>query len=192
MLLVRCACSQDTASQDRFRTITDAYYRGAHGILIVYDVTDEQSFQNVRNWMQNVQQNGAPDVNKIVVGNKCDQISERVVDTARGQALANEFGLKFFETSASNNNVSAAFNALATDVKLRLGNSGAGGWNAGQQQGGQQQAAFDGQQQQKQQQQQQQHQHQQQAPGGFQSPQGRSSNTHQRTQSCRASFSFCF
>jgi Ras-related protein Rab-8A len=68
----------DTAGQERFRTITTAYYRGAMGILLVYDVTDEQSFQNIRNWIRNIEQHAADNVDKILVGNKCDMISEKV------------------------------------------------------------------------------------------------------------------
>jgi len=62
----------DTAGQERFRTITTAYYRGAMGILMVYDVTDESSFGNVRNWMRQIDQNAAENVNRILIGNKCD------------------------------------------------------------------------------------------------------------------------
>lgn len=56
----------DTAGQERFRTITTAYYRGAMGILLVYDVTDEQSFNNIRNWIRQIQQHAADNVNKVV------------------------------------------------------------------------------------------------------------------------------
>lgn len=201
LMLLVCGClsvlCQDTAGQDRFRSLGDAYQRGAHGVVVMYDVTDEQSFQNVRQWMQTLQQS-APDANKILVGNKCDEINQRQVDATRGQALANEFGIKFFETSpASNTNVTAAFTTLAADVKQRLGGHiAAGGWNAGQQQGSQQQAAFGGQQQnqQHQNQQQQQNQHQQQDTGGLQSPQGRTANSqaHAPLAPRRAALSFCF
>jgi Ras-related protein Rab-8A len=69
----------DTAGQERFRTITTAYYRGAMGILLVYDVTDDTSFGNVRNWMRQIQQNAAENVNRVLLGNKCDiDPSERV------------------------------------------------------------------------------------------------------------------
>lgn len=69
----------DTAGQERFRTITTAYYRGAMGILLVYDVSDEQSFTNVRNWMRQIDQNAAENVTRILIGNKCDvDPSERV------------------------------------------------------------------------------------------------------------------
>ena len=68
----------DTAGQERFRTITSAYYRGAMGIMLVYDVTDERSFNNVRNWVKNVEQNASEGVNMILVGNKTDMSDKRV------------------------------------------------------------------------------------------------------------------
>mmetsp|Transcript_20194 Transcript_20194/g.33133 ORF Transcript_20194/g.33133 Transcript_20194/m.33133 type:complete len:205 (+) Transcript_20194:72-686(+) len=111
----------DTAGQERFRTITTAYYRGAQGILLVYDVTDEMSFGNIRNWIRNIDQHAADSVNKILIGNKCDMVEKRVVDTARGQALADEYRMRFFETSAkANTNVEAAFFAIARDIKKRI------------------------------------------------------------------------
>ena len=58
----------DTAGQERFRTITTAYYRGAMGILLVYDVSDEKSFENVRGWMRNIEQHASSSVNKILIG----------------------------------------------------------------------------------------------------------------------------
>ncbi|KAL2663221.1 hypothetical protein AAZV13_02G084400 [Glycine max] len=89
----------DTAGQERFRTITTAYYRGAMGILLVYDVTDEASFNNIRNWIRNIEQHASDNVNKILVGNKADMDeSKRAVPTSKGQALADEYGIKFFET----------------------------------------------------------------------------------------------
>lgn len=112
----------DTAGQERFRTITTAYYRGAMGILLIYDVTDESSFNNIRNWIRNIEQHAADNVNKILVGNKADMDeSKRAVPTARGQALADEYGIKFFETSARTNlNVEQVFFAIGRDIKQRL------------------------------------------------------------------------
>lgn len=111
----------DTAGQERFRTITTAYYRGAMGILLVYDVTDEASFQNIRNWIRNIEQHAADNVDKILIGNKCDMVKDKVVDTSKGQALADEYGIRFFETSAKTNfNVTEAFTAIARDIKKRL------------------------------------------------------------------------
>jgi Ras-related protein Rab-8A len=111
----------DTAGQERFRTITTAYYRGAMGIILVYDVTDETTFQNIRNWLRAVQQHATENVNIILVGNKCDSLSDKVVETARGQALAKEFGIPFFETSAKTNiNVYECFFDIATTIAKRL------------------------------------------------------------------------
>ncbi|KAK4349090.1 hypothetical protein RND71_031845 [Anisodus tanguticus] len=115
----------DTAGQERFRTITTAYYRGAMGILLVYDVTDESSFNNIRNWIRNIEQHASDNVNKILVGNKVDMDeSKRAVPTSKGQALADEYGTKFFETSAKTNmNVEEVFFSIGQDIKQRLSES---------------------------------------------------------------------
>ncbi|RZC59667.1 hypothetical protein C5167_006971 [Papaver somniferum] len=122
----------DTAGQERFRTITTAYYRGAMGILLVYDVTDESSFNisamlivaltDIRNWIRNIEQHASDNVNKVLVGNKADMDeSKRAVPTPKGQALADEYGIKFFETSAKTNlNVEQVFFSIARDIKERL------------------------------------------------------------------------
>ncbi|GET01708.1 signal recognition particle subunit SRP68-like [Rhizophagus clarus] len=111
----------DTAGQERFRTITTAYYRGAMGILLVYDVTDERSFKNIRNWFSNIEQHASEGVNKILIGNKCDWVEKKAITKEQGQALADEFGIKFLETSAKANiNVEEAFFTLARDIKKRL------------------------------------------------------------------------
>ncbi|EFJ31501.1 rab family GTPase [Selaginella moellendorffii] len=112
----------DTAGQERFRTITTAYYRGAMGIILVYDVTDESSFNNIRNWVKNIEQNASENVSRVLVGNKADMDeSKRAVTTAQGQALANEYGIRFFETSAkTGQNVEETFFAIARDIKRRL------------------------------------------------------------------------
>jgi len=107
----------DTAGQERFRTITTAYYRGAMGVLLVYDISDEQSFLNIRNWMRNIEQHSSQNVQKILIANKCDQSDERLISTTRGEDVAKEYGIKFFETSAKNDiNVYEAFTTLARDI----------------------------------------------------------------------------
>ncbi len=111
----------DTAGQERFRTITTSYFRGAQGILLVYDVTERQTFLSIRNWVQQIQMHADVNVNKILIGNKADLKENRVVSTEEGEALAKEFNIKFFETSARQDlNVDTAFEKIATDVKDRL------------------------------------------------------------------------
>uniref|UniRef100_A0A0M3ICE7 Ras-related protein Rab-1A n=1 Tax=Ascaris lumbricoides TaxID=6252 RepID=A0A0M3ICE7_ASCLU len=70
----------DTAGQERFRTITSSYYRGAHGIIVVYDITDQESFNNVKQWLQEIDRYACENVNKLLVGNKCDLTSKRAVE----------------------------------------------------------------------------------------------------------------
>ncbi len=67
------------------------------GILLVYDVTDEKSFGNIRNWIKNIQEHASESVNKILVGNKCDLLDQKVVDEEAARALAAEYGIKFME-----------------------------------------------------------------------------------------------
>jgi len=111
----------DTAGQERFRTITHNYYRGAHGIALVYDVTNEASFQNIRKWIQDVHTYAEQSVNLVLIGNKCDLVHKKVVETSRGQALADEYDIKFFETSAKNDtNVEEAFTTLVEAVVDRM------------------------------------------------------------------------
>jgi Ras-related protein Rab-1A len=70
----------DTAGQERFRTITSSYYRGAHGIIVVYDCTDQESFNNVKQWLEEIDRYACDNVNKLLVGNKCDLTTKKVVD----------------------------------------------------------------------------------------------------------------
>lgn len=70
---------RDTAGQERFRTITTAYYRGAMGIMLVYDITDEKSFENIKNWIRNIEENASSDVEKMLLGNKCELNEKRQV-----------------------------------------------------------------------------------------------------------------
>ena len=80
------ACSQwDTAGQERFRTITSSYYRGAHGIIIVYDITDRESFENVKTWLNEIDRYACENVNKLLVGNKSDLDSKRQVEFAEAK-----------------------------------------------------------------------------------------------------------
>jgi small GTP-binding protein len=84
----------DTAGQERFRTITTAYYRGAMGILLVYDITQEKTFENITNWIRNIEQHASEDVEKMILGNKCDMEDKRTVSKDRGEKLAAQYEIK--------------------------------------------------------------------------------------------------
>jgi len=117
----------DTAGQERFRTITSSYYRGAHGIIIVYDVTDKESFSNVKNWIAEIDKYATENVNKLLVGNKCDLTSRKVVSYDEGKELADSLGIRFLETSAKNaHNVEQAFQLMASEIKSRVQAGGGG------------------------------------------------------------------
>lgn len=111
----------DTAGQERFRTITTAYYRGAMGIMLVYDITSEKSFDNIRNWIRNIEEHAATDVQRMVLGNKCDMEDKRQVQKDQGEQLAKEYNIKFMETSAKTaQNVEESFITLARDIKKKM------------------------------------------------------------------------
>ncbi len=107
----------DTAGQERFRNITQQYYKGADGILLVYDVTERNSFEKVREWMKQIQQNTNKEkIGIILVGNKCD-LDERQVSTEEGQNLAREFGILFYEASAYKDiNINETFESLVGEI----------------------------------------------------------------------------
>ncbi|GFP95080.1 RAS-related protein rabd1 [Phtheirospermum japonicum] len=110
----------DTAGQERFRTITSSYYRGAHGIIIVYDVTEMESFNNVKQWLSEIDRYASNSVCKLLVGNKCDLVDSKVVDTQTGKAFADELGIPFLETSAKDSiNVEQAFLTMAGEIKKK-------------------------------------------------------------------------
>lgn len=117
----------DTAGQERFRTITSSYYRGANGIIIVYDITDMESFNNVKQWLSEIDKYANDSVCKLLVGNKCDLAESRVVDTSVAQAYADEIGIPFLETSAKDSiNVEEAFLAMSEAIKKsKAGSQGA-------------------------------------------------------------------
>mmetsp|Transcript_11724 Transcript_11724/g.33404 ORF Transcript_11724/g.33404 Transcript_11724/m.33404 type:complete len:206 (-) Transcript_11724:107-724(-) len=111
----------DTAGQERFRTITSSYYRGAMGIIVVYDVTDKESFNNVKHWMQEIDKYAAENVNKLLIGNKCDLSSKKVVSYDEAKELADSLSVPFMETSAKNaHNVEQAFKAMASEIKQKV------------------------------------------------------------------------
>jgi len=111
----------DTAGQERFKTITSSYYKGAHGIIMTYDITDKQSFRDIDNWLAEVEKHASENVNKLLVGNKCDLEANRQVTYEEGKAYADQLGIKFIETSAKNSvNVDNAFFTMANEIKSRV------------------------------------------------------------------------
>jgi len=110
----------DTAGQERFRTITSSYYRGAHGIIVVYDVTEQKSFNNITKWLKEIDTFAGPAVQKLLVGNKCDLEPDRAVTTEQGKELATKLNIPFVETSAKDSiNVEQAFIKMAEDIKTK-------------------------------------------------------------------------
>ncbi len=107
----------DTAGMERYRSITNAYYKGAKGSLLVYDITNPKTFENVEKWLEDLKANGDENASVILIGNKNDLESERKITTEQGKEKAEFFKMAFMETSALNgNNIENAFNQLISDV----------------------------------------------------------------------------
>ncbi|XP_062854545.1 ras-related protein Rab-3C isoform X1 [Trichomycterus rosablanca] len=103
----------DTAGQERYRTITTAYYRGAMGFILMYDITNEESFAAVQDWSTQIKTYSWDNAQVVLVGNKCDMEEERIVSVDNGRLLADQLGFEFFETSAKDNiNVKQTFECL--------------------------------------------------------------------------------
>ena len=103
----------DTAGQDRFRSITRNYYKGADGIILIYDITNEESFNNVKHWINSIKEEAPDKVVIILVGNKVDDEENRKIKKENGEKISQEFKLPFFECSAKADiNVNSAFEAL--------------------------------------------------------------------------------
>ncbi|KAM9426551.1 ras-related protein Rab-26-like [Pholidichthys leucotaenia] len=110
----------DTAGQERFRSVTHAYYRDAHALLLLYDVTNKASFDNIRAWLTEIHEYAQQDVVVMLLGNKADATHDRAVKREEGDKLAKEFGVPFMETSAKSGlNVDLAFTAVARELKHR-------------------------------------------------------------------------
>ena len=114
----------DTAGQERYRTITTAYYRGAMGFILMYDITNEESFNAVQDWVTQIKTYSWDNAQVILVGNKCDMAADRVVAYERGKQLADHLGLEFFETSAKENvNVKQVFERLVSMICDKMSES---------------------------------------------------------------------
>lgn len=114
----------DTAGQDRFRAITKNYYKGAHGIILIYDVTNQKTFENVRNWVTQIRENASEKAIIYIVGNKIDDRQNKVVTKEEGEKMAKEFNLQFYEASAKEDiNIASTFDSLVKDIYKVNGNS---------------------------------------------------------------------
>ena len=107
----------DTAGQERFRNVTKSYFQSSHGLLVVYDITDKESFEKINFWIKNIKENAPENAKLILVGNKCDLANERQVSYEEGEKKASNYNIKFFESSAKDGtNVKEFFFYLANDI----------------------------------------------------------------------------
>lgn len=111
----------DTAGQEKFRTITSSYYRGAHGVALVFDLTDRSSFNDIRQWNQELKRYCCEGVDRILIGAKSDLSETRVIDAQEGWDLARELGVAYFELSSkTGTGVDEAFLQLTHNIRKRL------------------------------------------------------------------------
>ena len=113
----------DTAGQERFRAITKNYYKASHGIILLYDVTNLQSFENIKSWINQIREEASPNVVIYLVGSKIDLEEERKVTKKDGEKLAEEFGLPFLEASGKSGiNVNEVFDDIVERIDDVYGN----------------------------------------------------------------------
>ena len=109
----------DTAGQERFRTITASYYRGAHGIIVVFDLSDPESFSNVKQWLIESDHYSRQCISKTLVGNKSDL--KRYVSTDEASNYAESMGMNYIETSAKNaDNIDTLFYQMTEKIKTQM------------------------------------------------------------------------
>ena len=107
----------DTAGQERFRNVTKSYFQSSKGLLVVYDITDKESFEKINFWVDNIKNNAPENAKLILVGNKCDLANERKVSYEEGENYAKNLNIKFFEASARDGtNVNELFFYLANEI----------------------------------------------------------------------------
>ena len=90
----------DTAGQDKYRAITRNYYKGAKGIILIYDITNIKTFQNIKKWINEIKEEISDTITIVLIGNKIDNEKERKISEEQGQKLANDYNVTFFEASA--------------------------------------------------------------------------------------------
>ena len=107
----------DTAGQEKFRNINASYYKGANGILVVYDITNRETFDGLTSWLIEIEKNSSKDVYKLLIGNKNDLDEKRQITYNEGKEFASINGMEFFETSAKTAyKVQDAFELLTRDI----------------------------------------------------------------------------
>jgi len=111
----------DTAGQENFRSITRAYYKNSVCALVVYDISNRDSFNNVSTWIEDCKNQSPKTIFMVLVGNKSDLEDRRQVSTEEGQELADKFGILFYETSAKEGtNVEEIFNDSADKIAKNI------------------------------------------------------------------------
>ena len=115
----------DTAGQERYHSLAPMYYRGAQAAIVVYDITNQDTFRRAQNWVRELQRQARPDIVIALAGNKSDLGNKRTVEYEEAKAYAEENGLLFMETSAKNaNNVNEIFLAIARKLPKDADNQG--------------------------------------------------------------------
>ena len=114
----------DTSGEEKFKAIAKNFYRGAHGVLLIYDICEKNSFLDVKSWIEQIIENTDNDnLVMILCGNKCDMEKERNISKNEGENLANSYKIPFFECSAKENiNIDEIFNTLAKNIYEKVGN----------------------------------------------------------------------
>ncbi len=111
----------DTAGQDKFRAITRNYYKGANGIILIYDVTNINTYENIKKWLNEIKEEISDKVSIILIGNKIDNENQRKITKEQGEKLANEVNIPFFETSAkTGEGIDAAIKDLVKKVMVYI------------------------------------------------------------------------
>ena len=107
----------DTAGEERFRTIAKSYYRGAHGIILIYDVTNRKTFENIRKWINQINEETSGKISILLIANKIDCVDSRQVTKEEGNKMAKIAGLPIFEASAKDStNVNESFQYLIEKI----------------------------------------------------------------------------